>query len=402
MKFQFTILCGLLFCVPFLANNSLASKSISIDAYYSGLNAEKAPNGSVDPSVLQPEQIDYQAFSTLTYYGIVINADLSLYWPRSGQVCGDVAGRTVKLAHAAGRKVIVSVGADPDPGETHNSRFRTSVSDSRRAQFISGLLQIVSDCDFDGIDLDWEPLLLEDGPAYTKFIHDLRAALDLKGGSSRHMLLTAATGSESSKIFAPIQGDFDLIKLMTYDLAWEGQGAPLWHNSALFSGKMPPGQDPVTSADSEVKEALAAGIAPEKLDIAIDFYGFNWTNKDKSEDQSLGLPYPKQVWKAKADIDEDVSYADIMNIYYKPEIAHWDDEAKSPYLSLISPEGYPEFITYDDARACQEKIGYALEKGLYGVFIWDLGGEWRPGNAVPNELLEVVKKAAFPASPASE
>ena len=349
---------------------------VSVDAYYYGL--------STDPNALQPEQIDYSAVSMITFFGIMLNEDATLNWNHSQAACPDVASRTVSLAHAAGKKVIISVGAEGDPGVWKNSRFELAVSDEHRTLFIESLLRVVKDCDFDGIDLDWEPLLDEDAPVYTAFSHELRTALNEMAFRSRYRMLTAAVATVP-QLFSQIQGDFDQIDLMTYDLAGEHEGDPLWHNSALMSGP-----DSQPSADSMLKDFLDAGVAPEKLEIGIDFYGYVWTSVTQSQD----LPYPGQVWKGQASIQENVPYSAIMDRYYRDDLAHWDDDAKSPYLSAITPEGFPQWVTYDDARACQEKVRYARDKGLAGVFIWELGGEWRPTSEKPQALSAAIRAAA--------
>lgn len=357
---------------------------VSIDAYYVGLNAEKGAK-SVDPSV-QPEQIDYKAFTSLIYFGIMLKPDTTFYWPADR--CPDVATRTVKLAHEAGRKVTVSVGADADPGEGQNSRFRCASSDARRASFISELLGVVATCDFDGLDIDWEPVVDADIPSYEALIHDLRRALDKVSSPSRRLSLTAAVNSEP-ELFAKLQGELDRIDLMTYDLADESGDSPIWHNSPLYSGPTSPGDDPMPSADQMVQDFEKAGIAPDKLEIGIDLFGTLWTDTASQLDI---LPFPGQKWKSKPLVREKVPYSEVMDRFYDPSFAGWDDLAKAPYLSLIDPEGHPEMLVYEDTHSCDEKIKYSRQRGLRGVFVWELGLEWRPGARIPNPLTRYLKK----------
>jgi chitinase len=47
----------------------------------------------------------------------------------------------------------------------------------------------------------------------------------------------------------------------------------------------------------------------------------------------------------------------------------------APYLTHQS--GTPGFITYDDAASTARKVVYALQvRGLGGVFMWELSGDY--------------------------
>lgn len=206
--------------LPLYAHAFTRAKPVPVDAYYVGVTAE------TDPKFLQPEQIDYDAVSIITYFGIMVNADSSLDFNHSQQACPPVATKTVALAHAAGKKVLISVGAAAEPDFSKNTRFEDAVSDPIRAKFITDLIGVVTSCDFDGIDVDWEPVVDADAPAYTTFTHELRAALDDLSFRSRYRMLTTAVAWEP-QLFASLQDYFDQIDLMTYDLADEGEGSPL-------------------------------------------------------------------------------------------------------------------------------------------------------------------------------
>ncbi len=51
----------------------------------------------------------------------------------------------------------------------------------------------------------------------------------------------------------------------------------------------------------------------------------------------------------------------------------FDPDAAVPYLTVTA--GGPDdhrFVSFDDARACREKVAYVRREGLGGLIVWDL------------------------------
>jgi GH18 family chitinase len=85
-----------------------------------------------------------------------------------------------------------------------------------------------------------------------------------------------------------------------------------------------------------------------------------------------------------------------MDTYYERAYLRWDSIAQASYLSIDMPGSSDDkFISYDSDIACQRKVKYAMTNGLGGVFIWELGGEWRPSAPIPDYLLQAIKAARF-------
>ncbi len=323
---------------------------------------------------LTPAQIDYSAFSHLIHFAVVPAADGSIDISKDNITPADSAA-VLAPAHKAGRKVLLSVG-----GWLSAAAFRSAYSDAHRAVFVANLVQLVESRGYDGLDIDMEPLEASDAPGYTAFIRDLRTQMT---AANPKLLLTAATAAQP-EVFARLAPQFDQINLMTYDLAGPWTGFKTWHNSALYGDGptlMNPGQ-PFPSVSGMVERFITAGVPRRKLGIGAAFYGTVWTGAD-----APGQPISGVTMKTG------VTYAAILDTYYRPGRAHWDPLAQAPYLSIDTPE--KQFVSYDNEALCMKKVAYARAQGLGGVMVWELGSGYCP--ALPagqrEPLLSAIKRA---------
>lgn len=342
-----------------------------ITAYYPGWTQGTLP----------PREIDFQAVTHLVQFSVKPRTDGSLDWKKH-DLDEKIIKETVRLTHAAGRKILLCIGgADTAAG------FRGAIADGKRAGFVKALVEAMRIHDYDGLDLDMEPMEANDAADYSVFVRELHAALKKVKPDA---LLTAAAGDQPA-IFAPLQDQFDQINLMTYDLSGAWEGWMTWHNSALENGgkKFDGSTRELPGVASKVREWLAAGIKPAKLGLGLAFYGYTWTGADG----------PRQSIKDVT--TKDISYAELMKMHFPSSSFRWDDVAQVPYLSVpaaANAHGKTKalFITYDDERSLALKIDYARKTKLGGAIIWELASGYRPelptGKRDP--LLQAVKRAA--------
>jgi chitinase len=204
-----------------------------------------------------------------------------------------------------------------------------ATSDDYRATFIANLLDFMTSYNYDGIDIDWEPLNSSEVGQYTNFVTELRSALnDLTPPG----LLTVATAQQPAW-FAALQSQFDQINLMTYDLSGAWAGWVTWFNAPIYDGgyRFPSTGNLVPSTDGMVQSFLNAGVAASKLGIGIAFYGKVWAGGTGTS--TGGATLPRQTW-ATAPTNSSVSYAYIMSTYYQPNRYHWDSAAQAAYVSI--------------------------------------------------------------------
>ena len=151
---------------------------------------------------------------------------------------------------------------------------------------------------YDGIDLDWEPVPTADFHQFTNLVLELRAALDLL---PTRKLLTAAVSAYSPygdapdsecKMLAALQPCFDQINIMTYDLSGPYAGWVTWFNSPVYDGSMcfPSTSRLMPSIDGAVKNFTANGVNPAKLGVGVAFYGDVWIGGTGASTGGVSMP----------------------------------------------------------------------------------------------------------------
>jgi len=266
-----------------------------------------------------------------------------------------------------------------------------ATTEANRATFIANLVGFMTTYNYDGIDIDWEPLNTSEAGQYASFVQELRVALN---AFTPPRLLTAATAQQPAW-FATLQGQFDQINLMTYGMSGTWPGWVTWFNAPIYNGgyRFPSTGGFVPSTDGMVDSFVGAGVAADKLGIGIAFYGKRWAGGTGTS--TGGAALPRQSW-VTAPTTSSLSYATIMSTYYQSNIYHWDEDAQAAYLSIDEAgSANDNFISYDDDHTCQAKVSYARNRALGGVMIWELGQGYissqPPGEREP--LLQAINQA---------
>lgn len=360
-----------------------AQPDIWVSAYYAGWMQGCSSPGD---GYLNAEEVDYAAVTHIIHFAIKPNSDGSI---DSTEDCifSQNSAALVQSAHAAGRKVLISIG-----GWLSESAFLDATNSTNGTKFITNLIDFMSSRGYDGIDVDWEPLSLSSASQYSTFVTELRNAMNSVNPS---LLLTSAVKSQPS-LFAALQDKFDQINIMTYNLSGPWSGWITWHNAPIYDGGYTFSSTgaPVPSANGLVDKYIEAGVQVSKLGIGVDFYGHVWSGG--SGTPTGGVTAPGQTWATAPSVQGDVPYYEIMEKYYQSQNYRWDSAAVASYLSIDNiGSSNDKFISYDDEAACSEKVKYVRNKGMGGLIIFELGGGWRPGAPVPDNLLQAVKNAAW-------
>jgi chitinase len=358
-KWRFLAVLAASLC--FVLSRSAAGE-LWVTAYYPGKAA----------SVMPVSDIDFAIVTHVIQFALTPNPDGSLDETASG-ITGTNAVDLVTRAHAAGGKALICVGgANSGPG------FQGATASPHRAAFVAGLVRFMTARNYDGIDLDWEPLTASDFLQYTNFVQELRRALD---ACPMPKLLTAAVSAYPTygdaatseyALFSALQGQFDQINIMTYDLSGAYSGWVTWFNSPLYDGgyRFSSTGNLVPSVDGAVKNFIAAGVSSLKLGVGIAFYGDVWAGGTGAF--TGGVCLPRQSWVSAPTVTQ-ITYAQIMSAYYQSNLYCWDSRAQAAYLSIDKPGAADDrFISYDDEHTCLAKVGYARANALGGVMIWQL------------------------------
>jgi chitinase len=261
----------------------------------------------------------------------------------------------VQRAHAAGTRTLLMVG-----GGAAREALLAATTDELRPTFVAALVAFARERQFDGLDLDWEPLPGADHDSFLALVADLRAAWPeaVLTAAAAHL---PASRDSADRMYGRAAEHLDRLNVMTYSMAAAQGGWQSWHSAALY------GEGPLTptSIDHSVRGYLAAGVPPARLGIGIGFFGVCYTPPVDGPRQEL-----RRSTIAAADCS--MSYADIMRRYFDPAARRWDAEARVPYLALSAPTG-PHgcgYVSYEDEQSIAERAAYVAERGLGGVIVW--------------------------------
>jgi chitinase len=361
-----------------IRSSTAYAKDMWISAYYGGWAQGCGYVGN-----MQADKIDYSAVTHIIHFAIQPLPDGSID-DTTLCITPENSAALIKHAHAAGKKVLVSVG-----GEYTENAFLSATNDTNREKFINNLIHFITIRGYDGIDLNWEPVAPSSKPQVTSLIVELRTALD---AITPRPLLTAAVVWEPD-LFAQLQDRFDQVNIMTYDLNGNWLNGS-WFNAPMYDGGYWfPESGPAPSADGLVDMFISAGLNPAKLGIGIGFFGY--VAKGGNGTPTGGVTAPGQIWTSQP-TKTAYTYYDIMDKFFMPQNYRYDSAAGAAYLSYDMPGSSEDmFITYDDELSIGEKINYVRTKAIGGVMIFQLGGGWRPNAPVPDVLLQAVKDAVI-------
>lgn len=394
-----------------------AASYLSVGYFNGGGDVTAGPGGDIN--LLDVRQITHLNYS----FGLIYNAEKEETNPAlqdpsrlhqiylSPKVEADLKLLPILRKQNPELKVLLSVG-----GWGARGFSGAAATPESRAVFIRSVQDVIAKYQLDGIDLDWEyPVngawgLVESQPAdranFTALLGELHQAL------GKEKLLTIAVGANVKspqewvdvKAIAPY---LDYINLMTYDMAYGTQ----YFNSNLYDSKQWPTVAAADkySADFVVNNYLAAGLKPAQLNLGIGFYGrvpkratepgIDWDVADAAK-HPVTQPYftarEKDIFKSLGvDLDKDtyIKYNDIVGKMLKdPQrrfSAHWDNDAKVPYLMMKSAEGKPLFaIGYENPRSVAIKAEYIKSKGLGGAMFWEYGAD--DNNRLAHQLAETL------------
>jgi chitinase len=342
-----------------------------------------------ESGAMAPSNIDLTTVTHVIHFSLVPNSDGSLD-SNANNLTAAACAKLVGVAHAAGRKALVCVG-----GAGSETGFLGATTAANLGLFVANAANFMSAYGYDGVDLDWEPFNSADANPYTNLVNALRATL----GANKLLTVAAPAYPEYGDsptaefaMLASVQGRFDQINIMTFDLSGPYPGWVTWYNSPIYDGgyTFPNTSELVPSINGAVSNFVNNGVVPAKLGIGLPFYGYVWTG-------GPGVNQPRQSWPTNS-VPTAAAYtwATIVNTYYQSNLYHWDGAAQAAYLSLTNaPASDDMFISYDDTHACQAKVSFARNLRLGGIMIWELSQDYLPsqpsGRRAP--LMSALKEA---------
>lgn len=320
-----------------------------VTGYYVGYQRDLYPEQTIDFTNLT--HITVGRIRPTVTGGLITDFDIDA-------INGPAMARTISArAHQANRKALLMLG-----GAGEHDGFVGAASSANRAAFVQKLLWVMSDLGYDGLDVDWEPIDAVDQAPLLALLTDLRSA---RPG----IILTIPVGWVNTNFpaidpwYVRVASVVDQMNIMTYEMAGNWGGWTSWYSAALFDAQ-PTHPSSIAASAAAYK---SAGIATSKLGIGVPFYGTCWRN----------VIAPRLTLGSGADVyasDNDMSYTNIMSLYYVAAARSWDPVAQVPYLSYLTAKGPNNcnFISYDDPQSVAAKGNFVKANGYGGAIIWTL------------------------------
>ncbi len=318
-----------------------------------------------------PDHINYTLFTHICHAFVVADEEGRIV-PRTSVP----SRKLTREAHLAHVKVILSLG-----GWGMDKAFAALTSEEASYErFVSTVMIMVDEYDYDGIDLDWE---FPDNPTEAKnfnrlarrFRRELNTLGDRKG---RPFLLTMAVNASPSLSqwlgTDVLLETMDFINVMTYDFygGWSHQAG---HHSAFANSARATGMS--------TQKALTfwhqgKGIPKEKLLVGLPLYSRGFAAAKPYDRVNRDAPNPYQA----------LAYHNLHQLIKDGWVCSWDDETKNPWLT--SPKG--DYVhSYDNEKSLTLKTSWAIQQGYRGVFFWEIKQDRLKDGS--NPLLEASRRA---------
>lgn len=308
-----------------------------------------------------PKEIRYDRFTHLVHAFLQADAQGTLKEdpaiPRR-----DFARR----AHDHNVKLLLSLG-----GAASAKVFRSIVRDEGvLRRYVAAVSKLTADLGYDGVDVDWEPTENdEDRKGAVVLVKALKEALPDR------LLTMAAPASDWHGRWWDVEAlkdRVDLLNVMSYDFhgPWSAHAG---HNSPLHAAA---GDE--DGAVSSVKAALTYWAdtrqwPKDRLNLGVPCYGRGFAVKGWHQKPGGKAPH------------ETIDAHDVPRLLQDGWRRAWDAGAGVPTLLK---DGTAELISYEDAESAALKGVWAREKGLRGLFFWNIEQDWAEGDH------EIVRAAA--------
>ena len=219
-------------------------------------------------------------------------------------------------------------------------------SEQKKRRLISELIGTIQSKNFQGVDIDFEYILLEDRLAFVQFVVDVRNAVNAIGYPVSVALAPKTSDNQKGTLYEGkdyrLLGEAaDEVLLMTYEWGYT-YGPPM-------------AVAPIDEVRRVVEYAVTR-ISPEKINLGIPNYGYDWT-----------LPFVQG--ESKARVIGNVQAVQIAALN-GAEIL-FDERAKSPYF-IYYKAGVAHEVWFEDVRSMEAKFTLVQEYGLKGMGYWQI------------------------------
>ena len=341
-------------------------------------------NGSID----YLEASDYDKLTHIGHLGPYVNIDGSFNMNSNG-ASNIRLERGVIDAHDNDVPILLSFQA------WYTDYIPALSNVQSRASLINNVLYLLDLYQYDGVDVDLEPIMspwvdgIQNGnDDYIAFINTLYDSLQMRicPFTGQKPLLAVAANGYAAPVLNQLQDKFDMINLLTYDLAGPYPGWVPWHDASVYDGgqTLPSTGQPMPSVHGEINHCISQGVNPSKLGVGLSMDAFRW--RGGSGTSTGGVTAPMQNYVTDPTWTR-FSYSNFITDHFNPIYYEFDADALMSYLSIdnVGNEN-DEFWSYNDQYSCIAKVDYVWDNNLGGTMIWELKSGYLPSNPIHNRI----------------
>lgn len=239
-----------------------------------------------------------------------------------------------------------------------------STNPTVQENLINNLLTTVRAKGYMGVDVDFEFIRAEDREPYAGFVRNLTTRMNAEGFTVSVALAPKVSADQPGLLYegvdyALLGGIANSVLLMTYEWGYT-YGPPM-------------AVAPINKV-REVLDYAVTVIPPEKIDMGIPNYGYDWP-----------LPFEKGVTVA-----DSIGNAEAIQIAAENNaVIQYDEVAQSPFFTY-QRDGVDHIVWFEDARSILAKLQLVPEYGFRGVGYWQLMRFFRQNWMIVNVKFDIV------------
>jgi len=306
------------------------------------------------------DRIQYELVSTIAIFGLGIKADgnLDTAWVGYKEYVGDDVAAITNAAHDKGVRVVPTFQMFDSGNLTKMTAFLGSTAAQDR--FIGQALDLMVARKADGANLDFEPMLAAQTPAYLVFVSKFRTAMKARSPSAT--LVNATSAGAGQALVAGLVPLVDRQMVMTYNYRWSG---------STVTGAIAPLDNTTRTVKIHIARILQSAPAATIL-LGVPYYGYDW-------------PVTTDVPNATVQSDK-TTYGAVKSVTYAsaraflaahPDVVWQYDalEGSGFYTYWDATKLTWRQVYFEEARSLTAKYDYALVTDLAGVGIWTLDND---------------------------
>lgn len=254
----------------------------------------------------------------------------------------------IRAAHAAGTAALMHLSTLTREGGFSNDLAHLVLNDEGvQDALVGNVLDTLSGKDYQGLDVDFEYVFPQDGPAYAAFIARLRRLLAPLGLPVIVALAPKTSTGQRGLLYeahdyAALGAAADRVFLMTYE----------WG----YAYSAPMAVAPLPNVRRVVEYALTE-LPASMIWLGIPNYGYSW-------------PLPAQPGVTRATSISNQYAVELAGRY--GAAIQYDETAQSPWFRYFDEDGGEHEVWFEDARSIRAKLDLIREYGLAGAGYWNL------------------------------